>query len=98
MHDTFLRYPDQLFESFVCFEGFKEGKMGCCGSGPLRGINTCGNQMGKRYELCENVTDYLFFDASHLTEKAHRQIAELIWSGPPNVTGPYNLQALFELN
>ncbi|CAF2212755.1 GDSL esterase/lipase 3 [Brassica rapa] len=78
--------------------GFKEGKMGCCGSGPLRGINTCGNQMGKSYELCENVTDYLFFDASHLTEKAHRQIAELIWSGPPNVTGPYNLQALFELN
>lgn len=75
-----------------------EGKMGCCGSGPLRGINTCGNQMGKSYELCENVTDYLFFDASHLTEKAHRQIAELIWSGPPNVTGPYNLQALFELN
>ena len=72
--------------------------MGCCGSGPLRGINTCGNQMGKSYELCENVTDYLFFDASHLTEKAHRQITELIWSGPPNVTGPYNLQALFELN
>ncbi|KAL0680242.1 hypothetical protein Bca4012_008223 [Brassica carinata] len=64
--------------------GFKEGKMGCCGSGPLRGINTCGNQMGKSYELCENVTDYLFFDASHLTEKAHRQITELIWSGPPN--------------
>ncbi|XP_018451864.1 GDSL esterase/lipase 3 isoform X2 [Raphanus sativus] len=78
--------------------GFKEGKMGCCGSGPLRGINTCGNQMGHSFELCENVTDYLFFDASHLTEKAHRQLAELIWSGPPNVTGPYNLQALFELS
>ncbi|KAJ0249892.1 GDSL esterase/lipase 2 [Hirschfeldia incana] len=78
--------------------GFKEGKMGCCGSGSLRGINTCGNQMGKSYELCKNVTDYLFFDASHLTEKAHRQLADLIWSGRPNITGPYNLQALFELN
>ncbi|KAG2313924.1 hypothetical protein Bca52824_017046 [Brassica carinata] len=78
--------------------GFKEGKMGCCGSGLLRGINTCGNQMRHSYELCENVTDYLFFDASHLTEKAHQQFAELMWSGPPNVTGPYNLKALFELN
>ncbi|KFK34784.1 hypothetical protein AALP_AA5G193300 [Arabis alpina] len=78
--------------------GFKEGKRACCGSGPLRGINTCGNRLGpsQGYELCENVTDYLFFDSSHLTEKAHRQIAELIWSGPPNVTGPYNLKALFE--
>ncbi|VVB00288.1 unnamed protein product [Arabis nemorensis] len=80
--------------------GFKEGKKACCGSGPLRGINTCGNRMGpsQGYELCENVTDYLFFDPAHLTEKAHGQIAELIWRGPPNVTGPYNLKALFELN
>ncbi|XP_010501062.1 PREDICTED: GDSL esterase/lipase 3 isoform X2 [Camelina sativa] len=79
--------------------GFKEGKKACCGSGPLRGINTCGNRIGpsQSYELCENVTDYLFFDSSYLTEKAHRQIAELIWSGQPNVTGPYNLKALFEL-
>ncbi|CAH2036622.1 unnamed protein product [Thlaspi arvense] len=78
--------------------GFKEGNKACCGSGPFRGTNTCGNRMGKSYELCENVTDYLFFDAAHLTEKAHRQITELIWSGPPNITGPYNLKALFELN
>ncbi|KAJ4896773.1 GDSL esterase/lipase 3 [Raphanus sativus] len=79
--------------------GFKEGKMACCGSGPLRGTPTCGmNQTGQSYELCEDVTDYLFFDSAHLTEKAHRQIADLIWSGPPNVTGPYNLKALFEIN
>ncbi|CAA0406669.1 unnamed protein product [Arabidopsis thaliana] len=80
--------------------GFKEGKKACCGSGPLRGINTCGGRMGlsQSYELCENVTDYLFYDPFHLTEKANRQIAELIWSGPTNITGPYNLKALFELN
>ncbi|KAF2580609.1 hypothetical protein F2Q68_00006878 [Brassica cretica] len=80
------------------FIGFKVGQMGCCGSGPFRGINTCGGRMGQSYELCENVNDYLFFDSSHLTEKAHQQIAELVWSGPPNVTRPYNLKALFELN
>ncbi|CAH8277735.1 unnamed protein product [Arabidopsis lyrata] len=80
--------------------GFKEGKKACCGSGPLRGINTCGGRMGlsQNYELCENVTDYLFYDPFHLTEKANQQIAELIWSGPTNITGPYNLKALFELN
>ncbi|EOA39263.1 hypothetical protein CARUB_v10012268mg, partial [Capsella rubella] len=67
--------------------GFKEGKKACCGTGPLRGINTCGGRvlgLAQGYELCENVTDYLFFDSFHLTEKAHLQIAELIWSGPLN--------------
>ncbi|CAE5960165.1 unnamed protein product [Arabidopsis arenosa] len=80
--------------------GFKEGKQACCGTGPLRGINTCGGRMGvsQSYELCENVTDYLFFDPFHLTEKVHQQIAELIWSGSTNVTEPYNLKALFELH
>ncbi|KAL0696504.1 hypothetical protein Bca4012_063684 [Brassica carinata] len=80
--------------------GFKEGKKACCGSGPLRGINTCGGRvlgLSQGYELCENITEYLFFDSFHLTEKAHRQIAELIWSGPSNVTAPYNLKTLFEL-
>lgn len=84
----------------MSFEGFKEGKKACCGTGPLRGINTCGGRVlgpSQGYELCENVADYLFFDSFHLTEKAHRQIAELIWSGPSNVTGPYNLKTLFEL-
>lgn len=54
--------------------------------------------LSQNYELCENVTDYLFYDPFHLTEKANQQIAELIWSGPTNITGPYNLKALFELN
>jgi hypothetical protein len=79
--------------------GFKEGEMACCGSGPLRGINTCGFRNGpsQGYKLCENADDYVFFDPSHLTETAHQQIAELIWSGPPNVTAPYNLKTLFRL-
>lgn len=92
---------DYMFCALFWFEGFKEGKKACCGTGPLRGINTCGGRvLGPAqgyYELCENVTDYLFFDSFHLTEKAHRQIAQLIWSGLPNVTGPYNLKSLFEL-
>lgn len=79
--------------------GFKQGKMACCGSGPLRGVNTCGYRNGpsQGYQLCENADDYIFFDPSHLTEKAHGQIAELIWNGSPNVTAPYNLKTLFGL-
>ncbi|CAN6928195.1 unnamed protein product [Brassica oleracea] len=41
--------------------------------------------LSQGYGLCENDTEYLFFDSFHLTEKAHRQIAELIWSGPSNM-------------
>uniref|UniRef100_A0A2N9EVM2 Reverse transcriptase zinc-binding domain-containing protein n=1 Tax=Fagus sylvatica TaxID=28930 RepID=A0A2N9EVM2_FAGSY len=73
--------------------GFTEGKSACCGNGPYRGIPSCGV---KEYELCENANDYVFFD-SHPNEKAYQQFAELIWSGTPDVIGPYNLKALFEV-
>jgi phospholipase/lecithinase/hemolysin len=76
--------------------GFKEGKVACCGSGSFRGNSSCGGMRGdKVYELCENVNDHLFFDFAHETEKANRQYAELMWSGSPNMTGPYNLKTLF---
>ncbi|KAL5579644.1 hypothetical protein UlMin_012086 [Ulmus minor] len=66
--------------------GFKEGKIACCGTGPYRGLYSCGGKrlVTKEYELCDNPNDYLFFDA-------------LMWSGNSDVTGPYNLKALFEL-
>ncbi|KAB1218298.1 GDSL esterase/lipase 1 [Morella rubra] len=77
--------------------GFKEGKSGCCGTGPYRGINSCG---GKRsvevYELCENPSEYLFFDSGHPTEKAYQQLAELMWNGDLNVTRPYSIKELFK--
>ena len=37
-----------------------------------------------------------FFDSGHPTEEANQQFAKLVWSGTPNVVGPYNLKALFE--
>ncbi|KAK9281953.1 hypothetical protein L1049_004862 [Liquidambar formosana] len=78
--------------------GFKEGKIACCGTGPYGGVPSCGGQRTvKEYELCENVSEYVFFDSSHPTERANQQYAELMWSGTPNVTGPHNLKALFEL-
>ncbi|MBA0623150.1 hypothetical protein Godav_008633 [Gossypium davidsonii] len=77
--------------------GFKEANIACCGSGPYRGMFSCGGRGVTKYELCSDPNDYLFFDSDHLTEKACKQIAQLMWSGTPNITGPYNLKALFEV-
>jgi hypothetical protein len=51
----------------------------------------------KGYELCENASEYVFFDSAHLSERANQQVAKLMWSGTSNVTGAYNLKDLFEL-
>ncbi|KAH7547011.1 hypothetical protein FEM48_Zijuj01G0261700 [Ziziphus jujuba var. spinosa] len=76
---------------------FKEGKVACCGSGPYRGILSCGGRRGvTEYYLCDNVNEYVFFDSSHPTERAYKLLAQLAWSGEPSVTGSYNLKALFE--
>ncbi|XVF86968.1 hypothetical protein PTKIN_Ptkin18bG0082900 [Pterospermum kingtungense] len=80
----------------IC-QGFKEADIACCGSGPYRGINSCGGKRGvTEYELCSDPTEYLYFDSSHPSDKANKQISELMWSGASNLTGPYNLKALFE--
>ncbi|XP_027117555.1 GDSL esterase/lipase 1 [Coffea arabica] len=76
--------------------GFKEVKSACCGSGPFRGNFSCGGKRGvKEYELCHNPKDYLFFDAEHPSEAANFLSARLMWGGPSNVTGPYNIRSLF---
>ncbi|KAF7136299.1 hypothetical protein RHSIM_Rhsim08G0242800 [Rhododendron simsii] len=77
--------------------GFKEGKAACCGSGKLRGVYSCGGKRGvKNYQLCNNASEYFFFDSYHPTEMAYQQFAELMWSGTPNITGPHNLKSLFK--
>nr|XP_043617077.1 GDSL lipase-like [Erigeron canadensis] len=77
--------------------GFKVSDSACCGSGPFRGINSCGGKRGiKEFELCDNINDYVFFDALHPTEVANRQYAKLFWNGDSNVTTPYNLKTLFQ--
>lgn len=68
------------------------GKVACCGSGPFRGILKCGQR--NEYELCDDTTEHVFFDSAHLTDKAHNQLAKLMWSGSPDVTSPCNLNTL----
>ncbi|KAG9135818.1 hypothetical protein Leryth_002544 [Lithospermum erythrorhizon] len=82
------------------------GVNACCGTGPYGGIFTCGgNKAVSEYQLCENVSDYVFFDSFHATEKVHQQLAEVMWEGtifslaasPSVAIGPrsYNLKDLF---
>ncbi|XP_019157203.1 PREDICTED: GDSL esterase/lipase 1-like [Ipomoea nil] len=78
--------------------GFKETKTACCGSGPFRGLGSCGGKRGqlKEYELCKDVGDYLFFDNGHPTEKSNLMSARLLWNGDHNLVHPYNVKSFFE--
>ncbi|XP_065867625.1 GDSL esterase/lipase 2-like [Euphorbia lathyris] len=73
--------------------GFKDSKMACCGAGVYRGmLSSCG--LVKGYEVCEDVSEYVFFDYVHPTEKLYNQLSDIIWSGTDNDTIPYNLKTL----
>nr|GMC90656.1 GDSL esterase/lipase 1-like [Ipomoea batatas] len=78
--------------------GVKNATTACCGSGPWRGLPSCGGKRSQltEYELCEDPGDYLFFDHGHPTEKCNRQFATLLWNGVPKVVRPYSVKSLFE--
>lgn len=69
----------------------------CCGTGPYRGVFTCGGtKTRKEYELCDNIDDHIWWDSFHPTEKLHEQIAKELWHAAyDNSVGPYNLKQLF---
>ncbi|KAG5523613.1 hypothetical protein RHGRI_035421 [Rhododendron griersonianum] len=94
------KYGSLLLSWFYCdmaCRSFKDGKSACCGSGPYRGVNSCGGKRGvKEYELCSNPSEYVFFDFCHPTEKANEQLAQQMWKATPSIVGPYNLEALFK--
>ncbi|CAI0418903.1 unnamed protein product [Linum tenue] len=89
--------------------GLKEGEEACCGTGKWRGIDSCGGKRSvkKEFEVCNNPTEYLFWDSFHLTDTAYHQMAREIWNPtpPPSSTitktsplaivGPYTLHQLF---
>ncbi|XP_015168406.1 GDSL esterase/lipase 5-like [Solanum tuberosum] len=79
--------------------GLKISESACCGTGPFRGIHSCGGKREvKEYKLCKNVKDYLFFDSAHPSELAYKKYTELLWNGTPDVVAPYNLKSFFKLS
>ncbi|EXB88180.1 GDSL esterase/lipase 5 [Morus notabilis] len=80
MHDLYTSFSERLENPSKY--GFREAKMACCGTGKYRGISSCGGKIDvKDFVLCDNLSDYFFFDSAHPTEKAYKQLAKLIWSG-----------------
>ncbi|WCJ39335.1 GDSL lipase [Euphorbia peplus] len=76
--------------------GFKVGLSACCGSGLYNGAGRCGGD--KKYSLCSDPKEYVLFDGGHHTQRTNKQLAELLWSGIPKMTGPYNMKQLFQFN
>ncbi|KAL5755477.1 hypothetical protein ACOSQ2_020226 [Xanthoceras sorbifolium] len=77
--------------------GFKVGKIACCGNGQYNGKNCGGGGDGKEpFNVCSHPDEYVLFDGGHTTMRTNRQLAELLWNGVPNITGPYNLKQLFD--
>ncbi|KAH0714867.1 hypothetical protein KY284_007772 [Solanum tuberosum] len=72
-------FPKEQFSEMVLgnftaiLQVFNVSIEACCGTGAFKGINSCGGKRQvKEYELCKNVTDFVFFDASHPTEAANQ--------------------------
>ncbi|XP_031257863.1 GDSL esterase/lipase 1-like [Pistacia vera] len=63
--------------------GFKFGDVACCGVGSYRGLE-CGS-LTQSYELCFNPSEYVYFDGAHNTEAVYSQLADIMWSGGPEV-------------
>ncbi|CAO2840329.1 unnamed protein product [Amaranthus hypochondriacus] len=74
--------------------GFKESETACCGSGAFNGEYSC-QKLDRTFSYCNNLKDYLWFDAWHLTQKAYHQISQEFWGGGLDVVAPYNLENLF---
>ncbi|KAK2972633.1 hypothetical protein RJ640_000593, partial [Escallonia rubra] len=73
--------------------GFADGLNACCGTGPYRGVYSCGGtEKVKDYQLCESSDLHVWWDSFHATERIHEQIAKAIWNG---TNWPYNLEDLF---
>ena len=78
-------------------EGFKVGETACCGSGLYNGKNCGGGDNGTLpYNLCKNPNEYVLFDGVHHTQRTNQQLAQLLWSGVPNITAPCNMKQLFD--
>lgn len=50
----------------------------------------------KDYVLCENPSEYIYFDSIHPTERSNKVFSQGMWSGNQSIAWPYNLKTLFE--
>ncbi|XP_031257000.1 GDSL lipase-like [Pistacia vera] len=73
--------------------GLKVVESACCGTGTYRGSD-CGIS---DYDLCSDPSTYMYWDGEHLTEYVNSQVVEQLWNGGTNISSPFNMKQLFEL-
>ncbi|KAI3449853.1 hypothetical protein Pfo_006518 [Paulownia fortunei] len=74
--------------------GFATSKVACCGQGPYNGLGLCTAASN----LCENRSEYVFWDPFHTTERANRIIVQTILTGSDKYMAPMNLSTIMELD
>ncbi|CAN6462580.1 unnamed protein product [Victoria cruziana] len=75
--------------------GFSHPIDACCGSGLLRGLDTCGGKKGDNYSLCWDPWTHVWFDANHSPEVIHKQIAKTLWEGKDSIVRPTSVKVFF---
>ncbi|RAL54267.1 hypothetical protein DM860_001395 [Cuscuta australis] len=74
--------------------GFSIWDRPCCGIGTNMGQMTCI----PFYPPCGNRTQYIFWDAFHMTQNVNAVLAQRAYSGPPTDNYPINVQQLATIN
>ncbi|KAK6164368.1 hypothetical protein DH2020_001232 [Rehmannia glutinosa] len=74
--------------------GFVTSKVACCGQGPYNGLGLCTAASN----ICENRSQYAFWDPFHPSERANRIIVQTIMSGSEKYMAPMNLSTIMELD
>lgn len=99
MNSTFVVLSTQYKSAFTLEEmgteyGFTHGNTACCGSGLYAGSSyACGHG---NYTLCKDVEKHVFWDFTHLSERAYKILAELLWTNTSN-TYPITIKQLTAL-
>lgn len=76
------------------FSGFKTASTACCGNGGrFAGIIPCGPTSS----MCENRSEYVFWDPYHPSEAANLIIAKKLVDGETKYISPMNLRTLRNL-
>jgi phospholipase/lecithinase/hemolysin len=60
-----------LCHCILLFSGFQVADKGCCGTGNLEVAVLCNQHTS---ETCADVSDYVFWDSYHPTEKAYKAL------------------------
>lgn len=75
--------------------GFSETVLACCGDGPYNGRVGCGLEAG--WSMCNDPSEYVYWDRFHPTERVQWMIAEEVWGGDSSLVSPMNLRSLIHI-